>query len=297
MIRKNRRGPLESANREIRAAIDRLAAEHRAASRLHALLERTDAMLAELETLNLMEVWRIPEALRSDLMALIANLPFEFPPSMRPNPSPTAAIDMLFDIQERLFRTMGGPEVDTETDKESAVATIPLDLDSLGILLPVAGPRYPGGLHTTWSQMKILYTAEAVVQGGRRGHGRTRDGRLAVDLALPKEMDGDGGPGTNPEQLFAVGYAACFQSALLAAAQSRKLDTSESVIRSRVGIGPVEVRGLGLAVAIDLHAPHLARAEAEELMLRAHERCPYSRAIRGNVEVTLTVDGASLQVK
>jgi hypothetical protein len=144
MISKNRRGPLESANREIRAAIDQFAADHRAASHLHVLLERTDAMLAELETLNLMEVERIPEALRSDLMALIANLPFEVPPSMRPNPSPTAAIDMLFDIQESLFRTMRGTEVETETDKESAVATIPPDLDSLGILSQLQAPATPG---------------------------------------------------------------------------------------------------------------------------------------------------------
>jgi hypothetical protein len=134
MISKNRRSPLESANREIRAAIDQLAAEHRAASRLRVLLERTDAMFPELERLNLIEVGRIPEALRSDLMALIANLPFEFAPSMRPHPSPTTAIDMLFDIQENLFRAMRGTEVDTETDKESAVAPIPLDLDSLAIL-------------------------------------------------------------------------------------------------------------------------------------------------------------------
>src|SRR6266566_4817713 len=126
--------------------------------------------------------------------------------------------------------------------------------------------------------MKILYTAEAVVEGGRRGRGRSTDGRLQVDLSVPKEMDGDGGPGTNPEQLFALGYAACFQSAMLGVARSRKLDASESTITSRVGIGPTGRGGLELSVALDLHAPHLSRVDAEELMLRAHERCPYSRA-------------------
>ncbi len=138
--------------------------------------------------------------------------------------------------------------------------------------------------------MKILYTAEASVEGGRQGHGRSSDGRLGVDLSVPKEMDGDGGPGTNPEQLFAVGYAACFQSALLGVARSRKLDATDSTIRSRVGIGPTGHGGFGLTAALDLHAPHLARAEAEALMLAAHGRCPYSRAIKGNVDVTLTVD-------
>lgn len=143
--------------------------------------------------------------------------------------------------------------------------------------------------------MKILYTAEAAVEGGRRGHGQTTDGRLQVDLSVPKEMEGDGGPGTNPEQLFALGYAACFQSALLARAQSRKLDASDSTVTARVGIGPTGHGGLGLTATLDLHAPHLSRGEAEDLMTRAHELCPYSRAIRGNVDVSLTIDGQPLQ--
>ena len=142
--------------------------------------------------------------------------------------------------------------------------------------------------------MKIIYTAEAVVEGGREGHGRTSDGRLAVDLSVPEEIGGAGGPGTNPEQLFAVGYAACFQSALLGVAKGRELDASESTIAARVGIGPTGHGGFGLTVALDLHAPHLERGDAEELMARAHERCPYSNATRGNVDVTLTVDGKAL---
>src|SRR5437899_12688029 len=101
--------------------------------------------------------------------------------------------------------------------------------------------------------MKTLYTAEAVVDGGRQGHGRTSDGRLDVDLSVPEEMGGPGGSGTNPEQLFAVGYAACFQSALLSVAQGRTLDASDSIITARVGLGPPGHGGLGLTVDLDLH--------------------------------------------
>jgi osmotically inducible protein OsmC len=89
---------------------------------------------------------------------------------------------------------------------------------------------------------KILYTAEAVVEGGRAGHGRSSDGRLDLQLSVPEDMGGQGGPGTNPEQLFALGYAACFQSALLAVAQGRHLDASDSQITARVGIGPTHRR-------------------------------------------------------
>ncbi len=142
---------------------------------------------------------------------------------------------------------------------------------------------------------KALYTAEAVVEGGRQGHGRTADGRLEVDLSVPAEMSGDGGPGTNPEELFAVGYAACFQSALLGVARGHHLDASQSQITSRVGIGPTGHGGFGLAVSLDLHAPNLTAAAAADLMTRAHERCPYSVATRGNIEVTLTVDGRPLE--
>jgi Ohr subfamily peroxiredoxin len=143
--------------------------------------------------------------------------------------------------------------------------------------------------------MNILYTAEAVVEGGRTGHGRTSDGRLEVDFSAPQEMGGRGGEGTNPEQLFALGYAACFQSALLSVAQGRSLDASGSTITSRVGIGPTGHGGFGLTVTLDLHGPNLSRADAEELMLRAHRLCPYSNATRGNVDVTLMVDGEALQ--
>ena len=142
---------------------------------------------------------------------------------------------------------------------------------------------------------KVLYTAEAEVEGGREGHGRTSDGRLEVKLSGPGSMGGDGGEGTNPEQLFAVGYAACFQSALLGVARGRKLDATDSRIVSTVGIGPTGKGGFTLQVSLTLHAPGIAREDARELMARAHERCPYSNATRGNIEVSLLIDGEPLE--
>ena len=143
--------------------------------------------------------------------------------------------------------------------------------------------------------MNILYTTEAVVEGGRAGHGRTSDGRLAVDLSVPRELGGGGGAGTNPEQLFALGYAACFHSGLLAVAQGRKLDALNSTVTAHVGIGPTGRGGFGLSVSLDLHAPNVSRVDAEGLMRRAHALCPYSNAIRGNVDVTLRVEGTQLR--
>ena len=142
---------------------------------------------------------------------------------------------------------------------------------------------------------EILYTAEAAATGGREGHAATSDGRVDVDLAVPKEMGGSDGPGTNPEQLFAVGYAACFQSALLRFANGRGLDLSASRVTARVGIGLLKSGGTGLAVALDLDAPGLSRDTAADLMNRAHATCPYSRATRGNIPVTLTVSGSSIE--
>jgi Ohr subfamily peroxiredoxin len=142
---------------------------------------------------------------------------------------------------------------------------------------------------------RILYTAEAIAEGGRQGIVRTSDGRLALHLSYPKELSGDGGSGTNPEQLFALGYGACFHNALLNIARGLKLDASDSTITARVGIGPTAHGGTGLAVTLDLHAPHVTRGEAEDLMRRAHERCPYSRATRGNIDVELLVDGTPME--
>jgi lipoyl-dependent peroxiredoxin len=142
---------------------------------------------------------------------------------------------------------------------------------------------------------KILYTAEAVTEGGRSGHGRTTDGRLDVDLSVPEDIGGNGGPGTNPEQLFAIAYAACFQSTMLSVAQGRKLDAGDSRITSRVGLGPTGHGGFGLRVALDLHAPHLAATAAAHLMAAADQRCPYSNATRGNIQVILAVDGTPIE--
>jgi Ohr subfamily peroxiredoxin len=144
-------------------------------------------------------------------------------------------------------------------------------------------------------QTNVLYTAEATATGGRDGHARTSDGRLDVDLDVPTEMGGTGGPGTNPEQLFAAGYAACFQSALLRLAAGRGLDLGDARLTARVGIGLVPSGGFGLVAALDLDAPRLSRAMAVDLMSRAHEACPYSRATRGNIEVALTVGGTAIE--
>jgi lipoyl-dependent peroxiredoxin len=140
----------------------------------------------------------------------------------------------------------------------------------------------------------VMYAAQAVVQGGRDGLGRTSEGRLAVDLCVPEEMSGNGGPGTNPEELFALAYAASFQSALLGIARGRSLDAAGSQVTSQVGIGPTGYGGFGLMVSLDLQAPNLTAAQAADLMARAHECCPYSAATRGNIEVTLTVAGMPL---
>ena len=141
---------------------------------------------------------------------------------------------------------------------------------------------------------EILYTAEATAMGGREGHARTSDGRIDLDLDVPAEMGGAGGPGTNPEQLFAAGYAACFQSSLMRFATGRKLDLSGSRVTARVGIGPVKSGGFGLVAALDLEAPEIGHDDAFDLMLLAHETCPYSRATRGNIEVALSVGGVSV---
>ena len=144
------------------------------------------------------------------------------------------------------------------------------------------------------NQLKVLYTAEAIVEGGREGHGRTSDGRLEVNFDVPNEMGGSGGPGTNPEQLLALGWAACFQSSMQRYAFDRKLDLSGTRITSHIGIGTLKSGGLGLVASLDLDAPGLSPADAAYLMERAHETCPYSRATRGNVDVVLSIGGAAI---
>jgi lipoyl-dependent peroxiredoxin len=142
---------------------------------------------------------------------------------------------------------------------------------------------------------KVLYTAEAHVTGGRaEGHGRTSDGQLEVDLRLPKEMGGQG-DGTNPEELFAVGYAACFEGALGAVARREKKDLGEVAIDSKVSLLPTEERGFKLAVELDVTLPGLADAqEAIDVVHAAHYVCPYSNATRGNIDVKLTANGEAV---
>jgi osmotically inducible protein OsmC len=139
-----------------------------------------------------------------------------------------------------------------------------------------------------------LYTAEAHVTGGRaEGHGRTSDGELEVDLRAPVEMGGEGG-GTNPEELFAVGYAACFESAVGAVARRRKLDAGDVAIDSKVTLYPTEERGFQLGVELDVTLPSIEDDEtAVELVKAADLVCPYSNATRGNVEVRLIANGAA----
>lgn len=135
---------------------------------------------------------------------------------------------------------------------------------------------------------KILYTAEALSTGdGRNGHVTSTDGLVDFDLAMPTEMGGTG-KGTNPEELFAAGYAACFHSALRLTARRAKADVDGSTVTARVGIGP-DGPAFGLAVTLLIHLPHVAADTAKELTEAAHQVCPYSRATRGNIAVDLQI--------
>lgn len=139
---------------------------------------------------------------------------------------------------------------------------------------------------------KPLYTAEAHVVGGRiNGHGRSSDGELEVDLRLPSELGGQGG-GTNPEELFAVGFASCFESALSVVARRSKDDPGDVAIDSKVMLFPTEQRGFKLAVELDVTLPAIGdRDKAVELVRAADQVCPYSNATRNNIDVTLTANG------
>ena len=138
----------------------------------------------------------------------------------------------------------------------------------------------------------VLYTARAHVTGGRiSGHGKTSDGELEVDIRVPKELGGEGG-GTNPEELFAVGYAACFEGALATVARRSKAETGDAAIGSQVKLVTTEDRAFTVAVQLDVSLPSVTdAAEAVELVRQAHRVCPYSNATRGNIDVTLTANG------
>ena len=135
--------------------------------------------------------------------------------------------------------------------------------------------------------MNAVYTASATATGdGRGGHTRSSDGVLDLDLAVPKEMGGPGGALTNPEQLFSAGYAACFHSALKVAARAQKITLTDTAITVDVGIGPNGQGGFQLQATIEAELPSVEPSVAQELLDAAHQICPYSKAIRGNVDVT-----------
>jgi Ohr subfamily peroxiredoxin len=142
---------------------------------------------------------------------------------------------------------------------------------------------------------KPIYTAEATVTGGRaEGHGQTSDGALDVQLRVPTEMGGAGG-GTNPEELFAVGYAACFEGALGVVGRRERAEVGDVSIDSKVSLFPTEERGFKLAVELDVTLPQVTDSEqAKRIVAAAHRVCPYSNATRGNVEVALSVNGEPL---
>jgi osmotically inducible protein OsmC len=139
---------------------------------------------------------------------------------------------------------------------------------------------------------KALYTAHATSTGGRTGSTESSDGKIKLQLSTPKELGGDSGPGTNPEQLFAAGYSACFIGAMKAVARNQKITLPAEVsIKADVSIGPMTGKpgAFGIAVAMAVSIPGMDKAAAEALVKAAHEVCPYSNATRGNIDVALSV--------
>lgn len=136
----------------------------------------------------------------------------------------------------------------------------------------------------------VKYVTKATATGGRDGQARSEDGNLEVKLATPKALGGAGGDGTNPEQLFAAGYSACFIGALKASGQQLKLKVPQDVsVTATVGIGPRSEGGFGITADLEVSLPGMDRDEAQKLVDAAHQTCPYSNATRGNVDVGLTV--------
>ena len=138
--------------------------------------------------------------------------------------------------------------------------------------------------------MQVLYTANATATGGRDGRAVSSDAQLDVKLTTPKELGGAGGAGTNPEQLFAAGYSACFIGAMkFVDAAAKKTLPADVSVNGLVGIGPNGKGGFGIIVTLNISLPGMERADAEALIHKAHEVCPYSNATRGNVDVTLNL--------
>ncbi len=138
--------------------------------------------------------------------------------------------------------------------------------------------------------VNVLYRTTATATGGRDGHAATKDGALDVKLTTPKELGGSGGPGNNPEQLFAAGYSACFLGAMkFVASQGGPKVPADTTVTATIGIGPRAEGGFGITAALEVSLPGLDKAAAEELVHKAHQVCPYSNATRNNVDVQLTV--------
>src|SRR5438034_1311012 len=162
-----------------------------------------------------------------------------------------------------------------------------IDRSTLPFLHPVTERAH------TMALDKVLYTARATSTGGRAGSSETPDGTLKLNLSTPKELGGAGGPGTNPEQMFAAGYSACFIGAMKAVAsgmtgQPKVALPADVSITSDVGIGPVP-GGFGIKVDMRISVPGMDKAAAQALVAAAHQVCPYSNATRGNIDVTLTI--------
>jgi osmotically inducible protein OsmC len=138
--------------------------------------------------------------------------------------------------------------------------------------------------------MKKLYSAVVSATGGRDGTVKASDGKFEFKLSMPKELGGPGGEGTNPEQLFAAGYSACFDSALRHVCRMKKIELKSSQVTAHVDIGPNTAGGFMLAVQLVVDLPGMEKATAEELVKATHQVCPYSNATRGNVEVELIVN-------
>jgi Ohr subfamily peroxiredoxin len=141
---------------------------------------------------------------------------------------------------------------------------------------------------------KVLYTAHAHVSGGREGRGSTDDKKIDLQLRLPKEMGGSG-EGSNPEQLFAVGYAACFEGAVRFVAGQRKINAQNASVNSSVSIGPRNDSGFGIQARLEVSLPDVDAETAKDIVKTAHEQiCPYSHATRGNIDIEITVNGESV---
>lgn len=137
--------------------------------------------------------------------------------------------------------------------------------------------------------MKAIYTAEATAGGGRDGYAKSSDGKIDVRILPPVELGGPDEPGTNPEQLFATGYAACFNSAVILAARRMKLDADDSKVTAKVDLGIAEKGRFDLAVRLEVQVPKLDREDAQRLIETAHKVCPYSRATRDNIPVEVVL--------